>query len=644
MPNRKLFASLLFILIFFFTLVGSCSISLAFKQEKAIKGVFELQQDKLDKNIIKLDGEWEFYWQRLLEPKDFFDKTYDFNYVDLPNSWNGYKINNISGKGYATYRLLLNAEQSGRLALKLPRILTAYKLWINNDLIASAGSVGQDRASMIPQYLPQVAFFEVIEGTNEIILQVSNYYHRSGGLLESILLGREENILHLRYKSIALELFLFGSLLLMGLYHLALFYFRRKYYPPLYFGLFCILIAVRTLLVGERFLICLLPSFNWELAHKIQTNAFYITVPLVMMFFKTLFPQDINTIIYKITLIVGSAFSALVILTPARIFTPFNPFYQIFALLVILYLTYFLIKKARQREKGVIFIIIGALFLFFTSINDIVFLSIWLNDSASSFLRFFFRTGNLSSYGQLVFAFTQSLLLAQNFSRALEQEEVTSIKLKEMNLNLDELVKKRTQALEESKREIAQQKAELEETNRVLYLLSLKDPLTNLWNRRHFDETFQLEWNRALRYKRPLSLMIIDVDNFKEYNDHYGHKAGDECLVKVAQTLKNAFKRGTDLVARYGGEEFVIIMAETNREDAIKRAEFIRNKIESMQIPHERSPVSSYITVSIGVSTLIPDANTTSSYLFEMADQALYQVKIGSRNNIAYLDHDLFNK
>ncbi|NLZ38317.1 MAG: hypothetical protein GX893_01740 [Firmicutes bacterium] len=225
MPNRKKIANLVFILVFFFTFIGSCSKGLAFIRKKAIKGVFMLPQGELEENILKLDGEWEFYWQKLLEPNDFLENTYSFVYVDLPNSWCGY---NFSGSGYATYRLQLKAEQSGRLALKLPRILTAYKLWINNDLIAFAGSVGQNRESMVPQYLPQVVFFEVMEGTNELVLQVSNYYHRSGGVLESILLGSEENILHLRYKNIALEFFLFGSLLLMSLYHLLLFFFGEN--------------------------------------------------------------------------------------------------------------------------------------------------------------------------------------------------------------------------------------------------------------------------------------------------------------------------------------------------------------------------------------------------------------------------------
>ena len=120
--------------------------------------------------------------------------------------------------------------------------------------------------------------------------------------------------------------------------------------------------------------------------------------------------------------------------------------------------------------------------------------------------------------------------------------------LKEINLNLDKLVKSRTKALDESRKRIEQQKFELEQANQKLQLLSLKDPLTGLWNRRHYDLTIVREWQRCLRQKRPVSILMLDVDFFKQYNDFYGHNEGDECLALIAQTLKNLFKRSTDWI------------------------------------------------------------------------------------------------
>jgi diguanylate cyclase (GGDEF)-like protein len=450
-------------------------------------------------------------------------------------------------------------------------------------------------------------------------------------------LGNEKQILALRYKNLAYELFLFGSLMIMGLYHLILFLFRKKDPSPLYFGLFCLLVGLRTILVGERFLIYLFPDFNWEVAHKIQTLTFYFGVPLILTFFRSVFPDGFSQKIVRLVQLVGIAFGGLVLFTPARIFTLFNSIYQIFTLSVVFYIVVVFIKELMQKEKDISLTIAGALVLIITSLNDIIFLSIWLNDYSSSFLRSVFITGNLSSIGQLVFVFMNSLVLAKKFSDAFEKEEMMTAQLKEINLNLDNLVIKRTEALEKSKEQIESQKDELEKANYSLRLLSLKDPLTGLWNRRQYDDTIQREWNRCLRYKRPISLMILDIDYFKSFNDNYGHRAGDECLVKLAQTINDSFGRAGDLVARYGGEEFVVIMPELAKDDAIKMATLVQKSIENLKIPHKCSPVNPWVTVSIGVTSKIPDFDSSPKELFSAVDKALYQAKAAGRNQVRFL-------
>jgi diguanylate cyclase (GGDEF)-like protein len=219
----------------------------------------------------------------------------------------------------------------------------------------------------------------------------------------------------------------------------------------------------------------------------------------------------------------------------------------------------------------------------------------------------------------------------------LEQEEVMTAKLTEVNKNLDELVLQRTKALVESNERIEHQKLELEKINRDLQHLSLKDPLTGLWNRRKYDETINLEWHRCLRYQRSIALILIDIDYFKQLNDTYGHMAGDECLAKIGETIKNSLSRSTDMAARYGGEEFVVLLTETGKEDAIKIANMLRQKIEALTIPHRQSSVSSYITVSIGVTFTIPNSNSSLSDLFKVVDKALYQAKAAGRNQVKFL-------
>jgi diguanylate cyclase (GGDEF)-like protein len=620
------------------TIFGGCSTQRTDLQTKAEDGSMDITQLQFENDIVQLDGKWEFYWKQLLDPSELKNGILT-GYIDVPKSWNklisdeDYK----PGYGYATYRLTIATEKYERLAIKIPRIRTAYKLWINGELYASSGTVGKTREMMIPQYLPQVAIFEAQQGKNEIVIQISNFHQRNGGMLESIKLGSEKQILGLRYKSIANELLLFGSLIFIGAYHLSLFFFRKKNKSPLYFGMFCILVAMRTLLVGECFLIYLFPDFNWEIAHKIQTLTFYLGVPLILMFFMSVFPKYFHEHVIKTAKYMGAAFGLLVLLTQARVFTVVNPLYQVWTIIVIIYVLAMLIKISIHNEKGSSLITIGALALLLTSLNDIIFLSIWMNDYEPSFLKDIFRIGNLSSAGQFIFAFTNSLLLAKKFSSSLEQEEVMTAKLTEINLNLDELVSQRTKALEDSVEKIKLQKLELKKVNRELLQRSLKDPLTCVWNRRKYDETIKLEWLRCLRYQRPIALILLDIDYFKQLNDTYGHVAGDECLVKIGETLKSSLSRSTDMVARYGGEEFVVLLTETGKEESIKIAEMLRQKIEALNIQNAQSSVCSCVTVSIGVTYTIPNNNFSHNDLFKIADKALYEAKAAGRNQVKFL-------
>lgn len=180
--------------------------------------------------------------------------------------------------------------------------------------------------------------------------------------------------------------------------------------------------------------------------------------------------------------------------------------------------------------------------------------------------------------------------------------------------------------------EVARQTAELKEANQRLAELSTTDPLTGIANRRLFDQTLALEWKRAQRQQQALSLLMLDVDMFKAYNDHYGHQAGDECLRAVATALRSSSQRSGDLLARYGGEEFVLIV-DADQHGALQLAEKLRAAVEDIKLPHARSP-SGQVTASIGLATLVPDPATTPDTLLRLADEALYQAKADGRNRV----------
>lgn len=173
---------------------------------------------------------------------------------------------------------------------------------------------------------------------------------------------------------------------------------------------------------------------------------------------------------------------------------------------------------------------------------------------------------------------------------------------------------------------------ELKKNRDLLQNLSTLDGLTNIPNRRRFDEIFAHEWNRAVRTKTPLSLLFIDIDHFKNYNDTYGHLAGDDCLKAVARVLQSSLGRAADFLARFGGEEFIILLPETKESGCRHLAECIRDAVEKLDIEHSGSSVADHITVSIGAVTSTDVSQSDREALLEHADRLLYQAKHEGRN------------
>ncbi len=184
-----------------------------------------------------------------------------------------------------------------------------------------------------------------------------------------------------------------------------------------------------------------------------------------------------------------------------------------------------------------------------------------------------------------------------------------------------------------SERKRTEQK--LVELQKELEELSFKDGLTGVANRRMFDSVLEREWDNARRNCQPLSLILLDIDYFKQYNDHYGHLQGDTCLRQVGQALKATATRPRDFVARFGGEEFVLVLPETDSAAALKVAERCRSRVFREQIPHAQSDIGAVLTVSMGVGTIIPGHQDQPLAFVESVDQQLYQAKQQGRNRIA---------
>lgn len=253
--------------------------------------------------------------------------------------------------------------------------------------------------------------------------------------------------------------------------------------------------------------------------------------------------------------------------------------------------------------------------------------------------------GNIAARLRFTHAFVSSLvvfILYMHFARSVDQMSVETINnsglimlttiIISLVANYQMEKESRNEYLLTAMHSITAEK--LKETNKQLEYLSISDSLTGLSNRRFFDETIETEWKAAIRSDYDVSLIFLDIDCFKAYNDNYGHHAGDLCLREIGSVIQESVKRPRDLSARFGGEEFVVLLPRTYQQDAVKIADKIRKTVEWLEIEHKFSDVEKFVTVSIGVATLKPSPENSADDLLKLADSGMYQAKENGRNRV----------
>jgi len=411
--------------VLFFIFLTSFSI---FSQIKAKSGIIDLTNLDFEKNIsVNLNGDWEFYWQQLLNPEDFKKESQNIPlYFNAPNMWNNYKINNknLGSYGFATFRLtiLLSPQQTQTIyALKIMEMGTAYKLWINGELISYNGKVGKNKSEMIPQTIPKTLIFNVKEQKIELVLQISNFYDRNGGFWYNINFGNPNSILKLKERKMSFDLILFGSIFLMGLYHFVLYINRKKDKTSLYFSMFCIGIAIRTISTNEKLLFTNFSFIPYWLSIKIEYLSFYLFIIAFTLFFNSLFQKIIKKTILNSVLIISAICSFIVLVTPVNIFSQTLMFYQIFCIFLGFYILFVVIIGFIKKYTGSLLFLVGFLIFFSTAINDIL------------YSNQIIQTTYLVSFGLFIFIALQSFVLSINYANAFNKIESLSNDLKRLN-------------------------------------------------------------------------------------------------------------------------------------------------------------------------------------------------------------------
>ncbi len=427
MPRRHT-SHLLFIVLLLLCLTGCVKD----KHPLAINGVFDLSHWDFDKDgSVRLDGQWEFYWNKLLSPTDFrsnepLERT---GYIDLPMAWADFEPGGekLPDYGYATYRLLVKTDgAAGVKALHISKILSAYKLWIDGRLVASSGSVGKNSDTEIPKLSLVIPQFETDRETLEIVLQVSNYNYRSGGVLTSISFGSAENIRESQNRHWAFTLIILSGLLTMGGYHFILYLLRRNDLSPLYLGLYCLCWAVNNLFSSPSgwLIEFFLPEVSWTVFYQVGISAYYLSCPVLMMFLYSLYPRECSVFALRFYQLLGLGFCLSAFLLPIRLAVEMVPVYHLFSFVLILYTIYFLVKAVGRKRDDALVLLAGYLVLALSGGNDMLYDGRIID------------TAYLLPLGLFLFIIFQAFALSMRSSRAFVAVENLSAELIEKNIEL----------------------------------------------------------------------------------------------------------------------------------------------------------------------------------------------------------------
>jgi diguanylate cyclase (GGDEF)-like protein len=321
----------------------------------AEKGVLELSNIDFDRDgYTSLNGQWKFYWQQLLTPEDFDNTPPASSYIEMPMPWNKYN-KDYSSNSYATYSLNIKLNPKYKntlLSLSVPSMLTSYKLWVNGDLLSSNGIVGNVNASKTLKTEPITSYFINNNDNMHLVLQVSNYNFRDGGTYDNIYLGTVSQMVNRREASIALEVFYFGVLLIIGLYYLYLYTFNLRDDTKLYLGALCITISFRVLILSNTYFLTLPNNLNYGILIKSEYLTFHAMIYFSIGYVYIVFKEYCSKKIIKACQLFCILFAIITIFVSSLLASKILIIFQIATILIIMYTAFVLFKAFRSKKQN----------------------------------------------------------------------------------------------------------------------------------------------------------------------------------------------------------------------------------------------------------------------------------------------------
>jgi class 3 adenylate cyclase len=395
--------------------------------------VYNMQKFNFDDaTTYKIKAQWLFWWNELVDPATIEKGTapQPTDSVMMPQHWTDYVLDGkkLPAKGYATYAIKILLPDNAIYGMYLDHMVTAYRLFINGVEVANNGRVSKDLSKMENEFKHQAIYFTPKDKTALCVVHISNRDYRTAGMWQPIIIGKANAILAHYNAKIIRDLFLFGAILIIGLYNIALFLFRTKDRAPLWFGFFCLTVCARILATGSTTISNMFPGFPWELQIKMELGVFYLGGLFFGLFFHEVYPLEIKM---KHLLFFNAMFiilTLLAIITPVSFFNRLVPFMQVAVLSGLLYVLVCLIIAAKRKRLHINYFLAGFILFMLAAINDIL------------YARNILPTMYILPIGLFIFIFTQAIAIARIFSFSFLQVEHLSAHLSNLNQSLERFV------------------------------------------------------------------------------------------------------------------------------------------------------------------------------------------------------------
>lgn len=407
----------------------------------AQKGFIDLSVNDLETENIDLDGQWEFYWEELITPGQF--GSFPTEYGEVPVFWKHYE-EGFDKFGFGTYRLvfmLSDAQQSLDLGLRLNNVHNSYTLWVNGELLCQNGEVGEDYASSVPMWLPRVLQLHNLQKENEIVIQVSNFRHRNGGIQDAIEIGNYESFALTHKHQFASELFLAGGCFVLGCFFIGLFFFWRNDRAALHFGIFTLFFGSRVMLVGSRSLVETFNSISWDFCIRLEYLGMFAMHFFMFHFIYHAFEKQTNLLYLKI-LKWTTVLLVLICAIPGDYFTYLTIPNNYYLVLSLGYSFVIFSKALKAGVSGAIWAIMSVVIFFFTTIPLLL-----------EYSNLFITNPVVLSLCYMSFLLSMSLVFASRFGKSFTELETLSEKEKKKTLEIvkqNESIEKRNQLINDS--------------------------------------------------------------------------------------------------------------------------------------------------------------------------------------------------